>query len=92
MSYELDKFEDYPQDDFEDVEESEVVDDLDDELPGIDVYDDEAYYYDPYEGYEEDEKLEEAEADTVCTKCDGTGEFPEDRLCKACRGLGYIGE
>jgi hypothetical protein len=92
VSYDaLDEF-DYPEDNFEDVEETEVVDDLDDELPSVDVYDDEAYYYDPYEGYEEDEASEEAEADTICTACDGTGEFPEDHLCKACNGKGSLGE
>jgi len=86
---ELDEFDDLPVDDFEEEEEVEAPGD---DLPEVDQYDDEGYYYDPYEGYEEDEEVEEAEADTVCTKCDGTGEFPEDHLCKACNGKGSNGE
>jgi len=84
---ELDEFDDMPADDFE-----EEIETSGNDLPEVDTYDDEGYYYDPYEGYEEDEEVEEAEADTICTECDGTGEFPEDHLCKACNGKGSIGE
>lgn len=91
MSYdELEEFEDrYPEDDLDEVVEPENTGD---NLPEIDVYDDDGGYY--YDEYDEGDHLPELSPpdDNICTKCDGTGEFPEDHLCKACNGKGYIGE
>lgn len=46
----------------------------------------------PYDDYEGDEGVDLAheDLDPICTECDGTGEYPEDHLCKACQGRGRL--
>lgn len=49
------------------------------DYPGIDYEDEEPDYVPP-----------PVEVDLICNQCDGTGEFPDDHMCKICSGKGRV--
>lgn len=68
---------------------ADMVDEFDRDYVGEEYWDEPTGPYDEYDGTEGVDLAHE-DLDPICTECDGTGEYPEGHLCKACNGKGRI--